>query len=163
MATVEIDIDSLLSDDDKREIAADEFRTAVRAQIASHARFNNAGSGVEAFLSNIGYETYWHMLDEIVDGEGETAREIIRANVLGHIRKRTTYGIFRDRDLMGRQDSSPATKIANEVVAAKKHLIENRVEQLLNEMPMDEIRSVVHRIIDGVLRDGKSVEEELYD
>lgn len=163
MATVEIDIDSFLSDDDKREIAADEFRNAVRAQVASHARFDNKGRGVETFLGNIGYEAYWGMLDEIVDGEGETAREIIRANVLGHIRKRTTYGIFRDRDLMGRPDPSPATKIVNETVAAKKHLIENRVEQLLSELPMDDIRGVVHRIIDGVLRDGKSVEEELYD
>lgn len=157
MATVEIDVDSLLSDSDKREIAADEFRRAVRAEITSHAHFNREGRGVETFLGNIGYEAYWHMLDEVVEGEGETAREIIRANVLGHIRKRVTYGIFRDRNLMGAPDPSPATKIVNETVAAKKHLIENRVEQLLSEMPMDEIRAVVHELIDGVLRDGKQV------
>lgn len=157
MVTVEIDIDSLLSDDDKKEIAADEFRNAVRAQIAAHARFDNEGRGVETFLSNIGYGTYWCMLDEIVEGEGDSAREIIRANVLGHIRKRATYGIFRDRDLMGRPDPSAAQKIANQVVSEKRVLIENRVEQLLSEMPMDEIRAVVHDLIDGVLRDGKAV------
>lgn len=157
MVAIEVDVDEYLTDEDKRQIAADEFRKSVRADVARHDRYGRNG-GSEVFLSNIAYGTYWKMLDEVLGEEGESAREIIRENVLGYIRKGTTYGVFRDRDLLGRADPSVAQKIVNETVLANRDVIERRVVSLLSEVSMSEIRARVHEQIDELLRDRGEVE-----
>lgn len=105
------------------------------------------GSNIETVISNLGYKVYWEMIDEVLRQEGETAHELIKAQVLGHLRKKETYGIFRDADRWGRKESV-ATQIMNDLVRSKKDVIEHRVDQLLSEFELSEIRSVLHQEID---------------
>lgn len=151
MSTIEIDIDEYLDEDDRAEIVRDEFRKAVKTRLEAREGFAYTGNHVESFLSNISYKAYWEMIDDIVGENAETVEQIIKEKVLGHIRRNESYGIFRDSS-WGRSPSK-AQQIVDAFVQQKRDVIEARVERLLGEFDMDEIRSVLHEQIDIVLRD----------
>ncbi|MBL5974833.1 MAG: hypothetical protein D3X82_13995 [Candidatus Leucobacter sulfamidivorax] len=148
---IEIDLDEFLDDDDRREIVRDEFRKAVKARLDAREGFAHSGNHVETFLSNISYKAYWEMIDDIVGDNAETVEQIIKEKVLGHIRRDSNYGIFRDSS-WGRSPSK-AQQMVDALVHSKRDVIEARVERLLGVFGMDEIRAVLHEQIDVVLRD----------
>lgn len=157
MQTIEIDIDEYLDEDDRKEILRDEFRKAVKKRLEAREGFAYTGNHVETFLSNISYKAYWEMIDDIVGENAETVEKIIKAKVLRHIRKNESFGIFRDAS-WGRQPSK-AQQMVDAFVHQKRDVIEARVERLLGEFDMDEVRSVLHEQIDVVLRDRRDDDE----
>ena len=157
MSAIEIDVDDYIDDDDRKEIVREEFRKAVKARLDAREGFSHSGNHIENFLSNISYKAYWEMIDDIVGENAETVEAIIKAKVLGHIRSDSSYGIFRDAS-WGRTPSK-AQQVVDAFVHQKRDVIEARVNRLLGEFEMDEIRSVLHEQIDVVLRDRGSSDE----
>lgn len=157
LSAIEIDLDEYLDDSDRREIAREEFRKAVKARLEARDGFAYTGNHVETFLSNISYKAYWEMIDDVIGESAESVEQIIREKVLGHIRKNESYGIFRDAS-WGRTPSK-AQQMVDSIVRQKREVIEARVARLLSEFDMDEIRAVLHEQIDVVLRD-RGAEDE---
>lgn len=152
MSTVEINLDDYLSSEAKAEIAEAEFRQALRDKLRE-------SGGVDRILSNISYYALYDLIDTNVENGGEKLREQIRDRAFKFINKGRNYGIFRPRTHW--EGESAATKIVNELIAEKRDLLRARALQLIETMPLseirDEIKYVLHEQIDSIL---KGVEEK---
>lgn len=137
----DIDFSAYLSEQERHDIAADEFRNAVRREIKTPAE-------VERFVGNVAYLAIESIVDEALAGEGDTARAVIAEKAATIIRNLTSYSVFRHADGYLRTKPSLAQAYLDDAVKENRPMIEKRVKRIVSEVGRDDIKWALKAAID---------------
>ena len=138
MTELTINIDDYLSDDDKRQIARDEFRAACARR--STADF-------ERILNNAAYELVQKEVDAAFDGN---MAEVVRTKAVDVINKLSDYTVFRRPDTWDREASKGWTYLQEAIEAAKPVMAE-RVLSIIADLDGDDLRGRLDDLIGDVI------------
>lgn len=139
MATVEIDIDDYLSEDEKRSIARDAFRLAC----AAHTK-----KDFERILSNAGYALVEKEVDAVFDGGMAETVKTTAINVIGNL---TAHTVFK-RPSAWDTESSKAYVHLQRAMDEAFPAIKERVSEIIAAMTEDDLRYLIERQVgDAIL------------
>lgn len=138
---LKINIQDYFSDEQIKEIAEQELRSAFREQFRKEA-------DVERVITNLSIE-YVHAL--VAEQWGGDFDELLREKVRDAIEKDVGYHVFRRKDAWDRTES-PAVAILDEECKNSRPLIRECVEKRIKEYPFseldkDEIGDVIYEVI----------------
>lgn len=138
---LKINIQDYFSDEQIKEIAEQELRSAFREQFRKEA-------DVERVITNLSIE-YVHAL--VAEQWGGDFDELLREKVRDAIEKDVGYHVFRRKDVWDRTES-PAVAILDEECKNSRPLIRECVEKRIKEYPFseldkDEIGDVIYEVI----------------
>lgn len=118
MNKVEINIDNYLSEEDKKEIAANWFRETLAAKFRENP---------ERIISNAAYFTVMRECEAIVP----EMQELLVENVKKVITKLSVFEVFRKPDAWDR-DGSSNYHLLKSVVESKRQRLENKVDKIID-------------------------------
>lgn len=113
---IEIDIDNYLTDEDKKQICIDCFKSLMVANLHK-----------ERILSNMAYDAAFHIIDSALTPE---MMESIRKKIPEIIADVSSFDIFRKKDAWGSEDSEAYLEVKR-AVAEHKHLISGKVKDAI--------------------------------
>lgn len=127
---IEIDIDSYLSEEEKKEIAIDAFRQSVMDGLDKNKDDNRKLNDYERVISN---SIFYYLSDEIDSMLGCDTKDMIRENVIKTIKScNFNYSLFRKKTTYESEDS-PAQKIAKEAVESHRDEMTKKIHAKLDE------------------------------
>ncbi|CAO3886329.1 hypothetical protein [Achromobacter mucicolens] len=138
MSEITINIDDYLSDEDKRQIARDEFRAACAGRSAAD---------FERILSNAAYDLVRKEVDAVFDGDMVAT---VRANAVKIINDLSSYTVFAKPNAWDREASKGWTYLQEAIEAARPALAE-RVLAIIAEMDGDDLRGRLDGLIGDVI------------
>lgn len=138
MSEITINIDDYLSDEDKRQIARDEFRAACARRSAAD---------FERILSNAAYALVRQEVDAAFDG---SMVETVRANAVKLISNLSSYSVFTPPTHWEREASKGWTYLQEAIEAAKPAMAE-RVLSIIAELDGDDLRGRLDGLIGDVI------------
>lgn len=131
MDRVSIDISAYLSDEERKEIATDVFRSMCREACQ--------GNHVERILDNIGHSVAGQI---VVEALGDAAVEKIRDKALSVIDELSAFTVFRRPDVWERQPS-PAYETLMSAVKQNKDLVEKKVRECISQLSKREALEII--------------------
>lgn len=138
MTDITINIDDYLSDEEKRQIARDEFRAACARRSADD---------FERILSNAAYDLVRKEVDEAFDG---CMVDTVRANALKVIRELSSFTVFNRPNAWDNEACKGWTYL-QEAIEAAKPAISERVLAIIAEMDGDDLRGRLDGLIGDVI------------
>ncbi len=138
MTEITINIDDYLSDEEKRQIARDEFRAACASRSAAD---------FERILSNAAYDLVRKEVDAAFDGD---MVDTVRANALKVIRELSSFTVFNRPNAWDTEASKGWTYLQEAIEAAKPAMAE-RVLAIIAEMDGDDLRGRLDGLIGDVI------------
>ena len=120
MNKVEINIDNYLSEEDKKEIAANWFRDVLAAQFRENP---------ERIISNAAYFSISQECDKIVP----EFQDLLVQKVKEVITKLTAHTVFNKPDAWDR-DGNSSYHLLKSVVVSKRERLENKVNKIIDEL-----------------------------
>lgn len=127
---VEININDYLSEEDKIEIAKEEFRNAIRSAVVVDK---------ERILSNCAYGVVQKLVDEHFN---EDINTILTAKVVDIIKDMSAYNVFKAKDAWGKDESKGWTYL-QAAIDNNKSLIDTRVKEIVEDFLTTEGREVM--------------------
>lgn len=121
MSKIEINIDDYVSEEEKKQLCIDYIKETLRGDGNSHHK--------ERVLSNMAYEASYKLLDDSLTKED---MKTIRTKTKRLIQDKNAYGIFRQKDAWGSEDSAAWLEV-KKAVETHKHLIAGLVKQTILE------------------------------
>lgn len=137
MSAIEIDMDDYLSEDEKREIARDEFRRGLARTLATP-------NDVERFVGNIAYTVVWGEIDKQAT---EDMRVKIAEKVVEVIDKMNIHTIVDRGNSTLRSKPTAAAKMIDEFVDGHRGEIEAKVHDLIGQISLSDVESEFHSVI----------------
>ncbi|MGZ8132578.1 hypothetical protein ACXU40_09320 [Bordetella bronchiseptica] len=134
MTDITINIDDYLSDEEKRQIARDEFRAACGRVSASN---------FERILSNAAYELVRKEVDAAFDG---SMVETVRANAIKIINDLSPYTVFAKPNAWDREASKGWTYLQEAIEAARPAVAE-RVLAIIDTMSAVDLRERIEDLV----------------
>lgn len=136
---MKLNIENYLSEDQKQEIAEDEYRRLIREELKTDSfGFNTLNkkdrvSNAERLMSNAVHYILENECEEILD-KSINLKQYIKENVDKTILKKKdyTYYIFRSKGTFDREDSL-GQQILNQAIEDNKDLIKERVKESIEE------------------------------
>lgn len=125
-----VQIENYLTEDQKREIAIDEWRRMCREACEGNA---------ERIMANIAYKVVHQMIDESL---GDGAAEKIKSKALEVIDEMSVFSVFREPDAWHR-GASPAYKTLSDAVVNARPLVEKKVSELIHQLTKQEALSIL--------------------
>jgi len=132
------------------DVASEEEVKQAALDVIRHEVFKtfNKENDLDRLISNLSYEFVFNMVNEQFNGNLEN---LLKEKITEILNDLSSYTVFRRKDAWDR-DESIATKILNEECANARPLIKQRVEQIIeqypfNELKNDEIGEVVYECI----------------
>ncbi len=138
MSEITINIDDYLGEEEKRQIARDEFRAACARRSAAD---------FERILSNAAYELVRKEVDAVFDGG---MVETVRANAIKVINQLSSYSVFTPPSPWDREASKGWTYLQQAVEEAKP-VMAARVLEIVTQMDADYLRSMIDGLIGDVI------------
>lgn len=138
MSEITINIDDYLGEEEKRQIARDEFRAACARRSAAD---------FERILSNAAYELVQKEVDAAFGGD---MVEVVRTKAVEVINKLSDFTVFRRPDAFDREPSKGWTYPQEAIEAAKPAMAE-RVLAIIAEMDGDDLRGRLDGLIGDVI------------
>ena len=163
MNKIEINIDNYLSEEDKKEIAIEEFRRIVRENTLEEFKresklTNKKGmSDYERIISN---SIFYYLEGEIDSLIGQDTKKLIREGVEKTIKKQDyNYSLFRRKNAW-ESEESPALKVVIECIRENTDYIKSKlmskidenINNLDNEDVLDTVREIFYEIIEEKLK-----------
>ena len=163
MNKIEINIDNYLSEEDKKEIAIEEFRRIVREDTLKKFKedsklTNKKGmSDYERIISN---SIFYYLEGEIDSLIGQDTKKLIREGVEKTIKKQDyNYSLFR-RKSAWESEESPAQKVVIDCIRENTDYIKSKliskidenINSLDNEDVLDTVREIFYEIIEDKLK-----------
>jgi hypothetical protein len=142
-----INIEDYLSDSEIKEMVKEELREQIK--------FSIKRSGVNTFISNIGY----HNVFEIINEEIPNYEEMVKEKTKEVINQLTSFSVFRKADLVDREDSL-GQKYLEEAVTNNKELINNKVIEIINALKKQDIADEICSILEDKIYNLFKGEEE---
>lgn len=138
MSEVTINIDDYLTDEDRREIAKEEFRAICRRR--SQVDF-------ERILSNSAYDLVRREVDAVFDGK---MAETVQANAVKIINNLSSYTIFSPPNAWDKQ-ATKGWELLQSAIEAARPEINERVLAIVAELNADELRERLDGVIGDVI------------
>ncbi|BEG74469.1 MULTISPECIES: hypothetical protein [Achromobacter] len=138
MTDLTINIDDYLGEEEKRQIARDEFRAACAGRSAAD---------FERILSNAAYDLVRKEVDDAFEGDMVAT---VRANALRVIRELSSFTVF-NRPNAWDTESSKGWKYLQEAIEAAKPVMAERVLAIIAEMDGDDLRGRLDGLIGDVI------------
>lgn len=138
MTDITINIDEYLTEDEKRQIARNEF-------IATCAR--RSAADFERILSNAAYELVQKEVDAAFGGD---MAGVVRTKAIEVINKLSDFTVFRRPDAFDREPSKGWTYL-QEAIEAAKPAMAARVLAIIAEMDGDDLRGRLDGLIGDVI------------
>lgn len=135
-----INIEDYLSDEEIKQIVAEEFREKVRESIRRN--------GVTTFIANIGYQNVF----KIINNEIPEYENLVKNKTKEVIEGLTSYSVFRKADLVDREDSL-GQKYLEKAVEDNKNIINNKVIEIFNKLGERDISYEISNIIEEKIED----------
>lgn len=136
MSEITINIDDYLGEEEKRQIARDEFRAACARRSAAD---------FEHILSNAAYDLVRKEVDAAFNGD---MVKTVRANAVKIINQLSSYSVFTPPSAWDREASKGWTYLQEAIEAARPVMAE-RVLAIIAEMDGDDLRGR----LDGLIGD----------
>ena len=139
--TFELDVDSLLSEEDKIEIIKDEYRKVIR-QVVNVDK--------ERIFSNAAYHVVQKLVDEVF---GEDLNEILVEKVKNIIKDLSSYTVFKKQDAWER-DESKGWGYLQAAIESQEQAIHSRVQEIVENYLTTEVQEdTIHQLAqDAVYR-----------
>lgn len=118
---MEIDISQYLSEEDKKRIAEEEYRSVIRSVVAVDK---------ERILSNAAYTVVQKMIDEQF---GEDMNTILVDKTIAIIQGMSDFNVFKRKDAWDK-DESKGYKYLQDAVESNKGLIEDKVAEIIQSL-----------------------------
>ncbi|UUW39890.1 hypothetical protein VP14_203 [Vibrio phage VPMCC14] len=115
---MEIKLEDYLSEEEIK----DTLRQALRDKCEAYLENN-----FERMVSNAAYHCVWQSIDEVIDG---TFKQQLEDNVQKVMKNFNGFNLFRKPDAWDREPNS-AYKLLMESVSTNKHLIDERVQEVI--------------------------------
>lgn len=132
-----MDWENYISDDRKAEIAEEVFRQELLSYLGT-------SRDVERVLGNLSYTVVEKIINAKLLEIGEkTMMEIIEPKVIEIINGLTSYSVFKKRDTYLREPISVGQELLDKAVADNAELIQSRVQELISQVDLDEIRDAL--------------------
>lgn len=137
-----IDIDAVLSDEAKLEIAESEYRSAV-------ARALETSNDVERFVGNVSYVTVSSIVEQYFDGGFE---KLIIDKVTENLQKITKYDIFAKKSYLNATDSK-GQQILDKAISTHAELIDKQVKKAFESIDKDYLKDSIQGAVENAVRD----------
>lgn len=134
MSEITINIDDYLGDEEKRQIARDEFRAACARR--SDADF-------ERILSNAAYDLVRKEVDAVFDGDMVAT---VRANAVKIINDLSSYNVFAKPNAWDREASKGWTYLQEAIEAARPAMVD-RVLAIIDTMSAVDLRERIEDLV----------------
>lgn len=138
MTDLTINIDDYLGEEEKGQIARQEFRAACARRCATD---------FERILSNAAYELVQKEVDAAFDGN---MADVVRTKAVEVINKLSDFTVFRRPDAWDRESSKGWTYLQEAIEAAKPVMAE-RVLAIIAELDGDDLRGRLDGLIGDVI------------
>lgn len=139
-------------------VSSEEIKDAVLGAIKSSVAMQYSGQETELnrMVTDISYELVFEMVNKQFDGN---LKQILKDKTFEIINDLSSYTVFRRKSEWEKEDSI-ATKILNEECANLRPIIKQKVEEIVdsypfNELRKDEIADVIHECIMNRLFEGQ--------
>lgn len=138
MTEITIDIDEYLGEEEKRQIARDEFRAACARRSATD---------FERILGNAAYDLVRKEVDAAFDG---SMVDTVRANAVKIINQLSSYSVFTPPSAWDREASKGWTYL-QEAIDNAKPVMAARVLEIVTQMDADYLRGMIDGLIGDVI------------
>ena len=122
---MEIDINKYLTEEDIKDIVADEVRSIVQSFLKVQDK-----NSIERIISNSAYGVIWCAVDKVYDGEVDT---LLKNRVIEIINNMTEFNVFRKPNAWDHSVNTPYDVLCNSV---RQH------SQQLDEVVKDKINTI---------------------
>ena len=147
---MEINIDDYISEEEKKRIAEEEYRSVIR---------NYVNVDKERILTNCAYRVVQKLVDEAFN---EDLNQILVGKVEKIINDLSAYSVFKRKDAWDK-DESKGYKYLEQAVDKHKDLVEDRVVEIINNLdPSDfhyKLEQLMYQVVENRLL-GKTFKEE---
>lgn len=147
---MEIDINQYLSEEDKKRITEEEYRSAIRSAVVVDK---------ERLLSNAAYTVVQKLIDEQF---GEDMNKLLVEKTINIISDLSAYSVFKKKDAWDK-DESKGYKYLQEAVENNKELIEDKVIEIIGSLePYDfhyKLEQLMCQVVENRLL-GKTFKQE---
>lgn len=147
MTTIEVNLEDYLSEDDRRDIAREEFRVALKRSLST-------SNDVERFVGNVAYMVIWEEADATIRNsfKRDDLRQEVRAKVRNIVGKMELHTIVQYSDGFLRRKPTVAAEIIEETVKGSRGLIEERVRELIKGLNRMDIMAELHAQLDEIFK-----------
>lgn len=135
-----IDFESYLSEEERKEIIADVFRSMCAYKFKEDA---------ERIFSNAAYEVVYNIVDE--QHNGETDR-VISDKVKDVIEKLSEYTVFRRKDPWGGSESKGQMALDEAIITLKPQL-EQKVSKIIDGITNIDVRDLILDAVNDILQE----------
>ena len=147
---MEINIDDYISEEEKKRIAEEEYRSVIR---------NYVNVDKERILTNCAYRVVQKLVDEAFN---EDLNQILVGKVEKIINDLSAYSVFKRKDAWDK-DESKGYKYLEQAVDKHKDLVEDRVVEIINNLdPSDfhyKLEQLMYQVVENRLL-GKTFKQE---
>jgi len=147
---MEIDINQYLSEEDKRRIAEEEYRNAMRSWVVVDK---------ERILSNAAYTVVQKLVDEQF---GEDMNKILVDKTVEIIKNLSSHSVFKRKDAWDK-DESKGYKYLQEAVDNNKDLIEAKVAEIIESLDASQfhykLEELMYQVVENRLL-GKTFKQD---
>lgn len=147
---MEINIDDYISEEERKRIAEEEYRSVIR---------NYVNVDKERILTNCAYRVVQKLVDEAFN---EDLNQILVGKVEKIINDLSAYSVFKRKDAWDK-DESKGYKYLEQAVDKHKDLVEDRVVEIINNLdPSDfhyKLEQLMYQVVENRLL-GKTFKEE---
>lgn len=134
---ISIDIDNYLSEDEIKNCCCKAIYDICRSLVL--------GKDLETFITNSCYKSVWDIVDQSIESE-KGLESIISERITRIIENLSSYSVFRHKDEFNNYESV-GQKILDNAVKNSRDLIRDKVEEIIDEYPFDELKSDIKDVV----------------
>lgn len=137
---MEINFEDYLSDEEKKEIIINEYRTLVQRKMKTE-------NDLKRILSNVSFEVFYKIVDDCFDG---ISKATIKEQIDRIISDPKSYNIFKRPDAWDRETNS-AYRHMQEVINNHKPKITKKISDLMDEQVIKTCKSDIKDLVETIL------------
>lgn len=135
---MEIDINKYLTEEEIKNIVADEVRSIVQSFLKVQDK-----NSIERIISNSAYGVIWGAVDKVYDGEVDT---LLKNKVIEIINNMTEFNVFRKPNAWDRSVNTPYDVLCNSVRQHSQQLDEI-VKDKINTISKSEVCNIAGEVV----------------
>lgn len=135
-------------------LSQDEIKDACRSAVYDQAKaMLKSEKDLDRIMGNEAYYAVWKCVDDVFNVDFNHA---IAMKIPDIIQGLTDFCVFRPKDSWNGRDESTGYKILSEVIKENRHMIDDRVKDLICQIDMEEIKDAFVESLDRVIENLKS-------
>ncbi|MBR1750902.1 MAG: hypothetical protein IJ740_08490 [Ruminococcus sp.] len=152
---MEIKLEEYLTGDEIKSIVQNEFCHYIHSELKTRS--------IDTWVSILSYKTVWKIVDEYIrsTGRSDNIEELMQAKVRAMIEELSSYQVFRSRDKICYSSDSEGQKLLDKVVKECEPLIKERVEEIIKDIDLMELREDINQTLYDMIADKLGLRTEV--